>query len=208
MKLQEIFRHNGVYGPIRAIGLEPSKESEIPMLYELPPKYRNLYDHRTPSISYLISNYVDTTNPWYIKLLLKFFTVQLAECCNEIGECPTDRITVDFIRKQLTKRPQSMRRCYIGDSKEEEVYFWYNINDQNELTDTGTVGKEEESQSTEKIKEVVWTPFVRSTLSMELYLDLNLHENLKDLNVRYINPQQQGMNESDVAFVNKFIAAR
>jgi len=177
-KLQDIFRQNGVYGPIRAIGLEPTKQSDIPTLYELPPKYRNLYDNRTPSISYLISNFVDTTNPWYIRLLLKFFTVQLAECSNRFEQCPTARITVDLIRKQLTKRPQSMRRCFIGDTKEEEVYFWYNINDGGGGGDAVKSG--DTASSGETTKEVVWSPFVRSTLSMELYLDLDLHQNLKN----------------------------
>ncbi len=74
---------------------------------------------RLPSIYYLISKYIDSTNIWYIKMLLKYFNVKTYKIDDEKDDNDTNNnkeINSKFIGKYLCKHPKALKHTFIGTS--------------------------------------------------------------------------------------------
>ena len=100
--LKQIFKNNGAYGPIKAIGLEPTF-NELPTLICEQSMRCKLDYARLPSMNYLIANYIDLSNVFYIRLLLKYF-----DCSSD------DKISSKLLRKYLAKHPKAFKHAFIG----------------------------------------------------------------------------------------------
>jgi len=98
--LEQILANNGVYGSMKANGLEPTR-SAIPTLSQHT-QTKNVFAGRLPSINYLIAHYV---NVFSICLLLKYFDAPRAE---------NDRFSAKSIRKYLSKNGDAFERAFIG----------------------------------------------------------------------------------------------
>lgn len=134
--LKVVMDNNYVHGPMPAKGLEPTQQ-QIPTLYQFPSKWRNVDDIKAPSLSYLLANYIDAKDPYYIKMLTKFFTVQFSNCTinddndgqNEESKKNkpkyNDSMTSKMVRKHLRKHPKSLKHCWIGTA----IYDGENVND-------------------------------------------------------------------------------